>query len=80
MEILWIEIRFKNVKILVSTIYRPPNSGIDWWDNLQVILNEILESDTYKYIVLTGDLNAHLYSHDGTKLLDFYQTITYTTM
>ena len=74
-EILWIEIKFKSELILIGNIYRPPNSLVNWWDQLQEVFNEIIEHINYKYILLTGDLNAHLTNPEGKCLLNLYHKI-----
>ena len=47
---------------MVGCIYRPPDkvdgpSGLQFWDNLDQVLDDIKVSK-YKYIYLLGDMNA----------------------
>ena len=66
------------VEILVATVYRPPNSGSDYMNNLKCFLHE-LDNDN-KEIIFTGDLNCDLLSdvyqdhtHKLTELLNIHQ-------
>ena len=52
-------------------MYRPPNSKANWWEELQTVYNDIVESRIYNNIVLIGDLNAHIPSSDGNRLIKF---------
>ena len=71
LEIIWFEINHQNHKILIGNTYRPPNSHVGWWDNLQMVINEIIESKVYNNILFVGDLNAHIPSTDGNRMLKF---------
>ena len=47
--------------------YRPPNSGIIFWDQLQHVYDSIRQAG-YINIILTGDFNANPNTASGTKL------------
>ncbi len=45
-------------KLLVSNIYRPPNSPISWFDNMNLLLDNF--SATKLDFIITGDMNCDL--------------------
>ena len=56
MEILWVEVRLKKSKILVGNAYRPPNSRVEWMDNLnEMLLGVVGESAK---VMMLGDFNC----------------------
>ena len=56
-ETLWLEVKAKGLKFLVCNCYRPPNSGIEFWDVLQSQLDRVKHS-SIRNVILLGDLNA----------------------
>ena len=66
-EILCIELVTKREKTVICVCYRPPNSGIIFWDQLQYIYDTIRQAG-YTNIILTGDFNADPSSASGNKL------------
>jgi hypothetical protein len=54
-ESLWIELKFNRKTLIVGTIYRPPSSKQEYFDNL---LNEIQRAkDISENVIVLGDLN-----------------------
>ena len=72
LEALWLEIRTKNNKFLLCTIYRPPNTWYKFWDLFQESVNLAKESNIH-YLVLAGDLNADPNSAPGLRLQEFIE-------
>ena len=72
LEAMWLEIRAHNNKFLLCTIYRPPDSGLIFWEDFQESLNLAKESDI-KYMIITGDINADPATNDGQRLQTFSQ-------
>lgn len=70
LEAMWLEVRCHNNKFLLCTIYRPPNSGNQFWTNLQLSIDSARNTEV-KNIILTGDLNADQGTYSGNKLADF---------
>ena len=57
LEAMWLEIRVRNHKLLLCTVYRPPNSSPDFWDMLQESI-DLARATTVNSLVITGDLNS----------------------
>ena len=72
-EAIWLEIRSNNNKFLLCTVYGPPNSGIVFWDNMQLMLDSVKISDI-KHTVILGDLNADDNSPHGPHFQYFIRT------
>ena len=72
LEAMWLEIRAHNNKFLLCTVYRPPDSGLIFWDYFQESINLAKECDI-KYMIITGDLNADPATNDGQRLQTFSQ-------
>ena len=70
-ESVWIEVLVSNKKILIGTVYRPPNERAECWDLLSENLEKAKDTDI-KTIILTGDLNCNLLQNNTKlqKLLD----------
>ena len=71
-EAIWLQINTIEGKILVGCIYRPPDkedgpSGVQFWDNLDQVLDDIKVSK-YKYRYLLGDMNADFNTVNGQRL------------
>ena len=73
-EALWLQIRSKNNKFLLCTVYRPPNVGIQFWDDLQTMIDNVKSTHVHSSIIIAGDLNADFASRDGDKLKQFIDT------
>ena len=67
LEILCIELVTKRKKTVICVCYRPPNSGIIFWDQLQHVYDSIRQAG-YINIILAGDFNADPNTASGTKL------------
>ena len=70
LEILCVEIRLHYNRFIVAVLYRPPNSLVKFWDDLQECFDKVKNSGIDK-IVITGDLNADLNTNHGRKMIDF---------
>ena len=55
---IWLEISYKTSSFLISCIYRPPNSPVSLWDDINLSIEGAL--DTNKIIIILGDLNENL--------------------
>ena len=70
LEALWLEIRLKNIKFLLCVIYRPPNSGSEFWDHLNEKLDGIKALHNMKLLII-GDLNSNFMTQHGNLLQNF---------
>jgi len=71
-ESLFISIDLKHPrrKLVLGTVYRPPNSLVEYWDDLSTAVDGILR--IYNSMVLLGDLNVNvLGSHTNGHLTQF---------
>lgn len=70
-------IKPKTKPFLITSIYRPPNSRVDFMDNLENYLNELDEQD--KELIITGDLNCDLSTPDlqshSRRLMDIFRLL-----
>ncbi|MCG8047745.1 MAG: endonuclease/exonuclease/phosphatase family protein, partial [Candidatus Thiodiazotropha endolucinida] len=58
-ECVWVEVFPKNShSFLVGTIYRHPNDGVQWNENFELLIENVLEKQ--KEIYLLGDFNRDL--------------------
>ena len=55
---IWTEIRYKGANLIICNVYRPPNSNVSFWDNLNISIETAL--DINKSLVIVGDLNDDL--------------------
>ena len=63
-ESIWLQIKNNKKNVLISTMYRPPSAGSDYYDN---IVGEIQRAkDCTNHIILMGDLN---FNYDVTDTL-----------
>ena len=73
LELLWSEIIINNNKLLIGVVYRPPDSPVSFWNNLQNNLDQA-RSTGIQNIMLIGDLNADFSTPQGRKLELFCTT------
>ena len=66
-ENMWLEIRHSNFKFLLCVSYRPPNSSVDFWGDLQYQI-DLAKSGNINHVVIVGDLNADPSSNHGRHL------------
>ena len=64
LEAIWVEVIDGEQTIVVSCIYRPPDSTVEYFDNLLDSLDNVVDS---KHLVVMGDLN---YNYDMHQPLD----------
>ena len=69
-ECLWLEVRSKNNKFLLCTCYRPPDESVQFWEDLQFMVDQARLGDI-NHIIISGDLNADPSTVNGTKLSQF---------
>jgi len=69
-ETLCAEVVIKHCKVLVCVCYRPPNTGVTFWDDFQDTFDSIRRAG-YDNILITGDINADPKTANGTKLQFF---------
>ena len=60
-EGLCVEVNVRNHKFLLCGIYRPPNSGVEYWDSLERTF-ETLNNSHIKDLVILGDFNCNMQS------------------
>ena len=68
LEALWLSINTIEGKVLFCCCYRPPDRN-DFWMDFDNTLENIKQSNNYKYMFILGDLNADFNSSNGRKLL-----------
>ncbi len=69
-ELLCVELVSNHTKILMCVCYRPPDSPVRFWDDIQQTYDLIRQAG-YDRIVITGDLNADPRTANGKKLDHF---------
>ena len=57
-DAIWNEIMYKGTTFILCNVYRPPNSNVTFWDNLNISIEMAL--DYNKNLVIVGDLNDDL--------------------
>jgi hypothetical protein len=57
LEVLWLELKIDKFKFFLCVVYRPPNSGDDFWANLESNVNDV-QSRGNGNIMIIGDTNA----------------------
>ena len=55
---IWNEIIYKGNSLILCNVYRPPNSNVTFWDNLNISIEMAL--DLNKNLIIVGDLNDDL--------------------
>ncbi len=58
METIWIELNLNRQTILLCNLYRPPNSGIAFFDHLDSMIESSL--NCRKEVILMGDFNCNV--------------------
>ena len=85
-ESVWISIKLKYSKLIIGTIYRPPSSGQDYFDNILDVIQRAM--DMSDQVIVMGDLNFDCISGLGSsenqisyieKLFDMKQLISSPT-
>lgn len=72
-ESLWLKLKNGNADLVIGTIYRPPNAGDQYFDNM---LDEIQNFCTVsEYVIILGDLNINYTltehpSHNSIKTIE----------
>ena len=69
LEAMWLELRPMNQKFFLYVVYRPPNSALCFWDDLQKSI-ETIQSNYNSTVMLIGDLNADFRTRPGKALLN----------
>ena len=70
-------LKLYNTKVLICVIYRPPNVKITWWDEFEMVIQEVKNSMP-GHIVITGDFNCDPKPNNGYKLLEYQISIILT--
>ena len=70
LEAIWLELHTTEGKLLLCTLYRPPNNGM-FWEKIEDVLDIVTTASTAKSIVMLGDLNSDFKTADGRKMIDF---------
>lgn len=64
-EVIFVEVIIKNVKILISSAYRPPNLDFpSFFNSLNQILIQIERNNYFELIIITGDYNVDFSSNN----------------
>ena len=77
-EAIWIEIIFpKSKPYLIATVYRPPNSLIEWYEHFETMTENAYNEG--KEMIIMGDFNIDLLKPDSvptrwSRLIDAYNT------
>jgi hypothetical protein len=69
LENMWIEVITKEGKLLICTIYRPPNNAT-FWEQFESNIEYVKSESAVKNMIILGDLNADFSTANGKKLLD----------
>ena len=73
-DICTIELIYNNTNIILSSIYRPPDSNIDSFTN--IISNYLHSISHNKTVYLCGDFNIDIFKHNNNKhIKDFIDNI-----
>ena len=67
-EAIWISVQTLQGKIMICCCYRPPNKT-DFWDEFDTVIDQVKQSDNYRYMFVLGDLNADPKTNNGNKLI-----------
>lgn len=59
LELIWLDIFINNKKILLGCIYRP-ESNVDCWNKLEIVLEEVYNKNTGTDIIITDDINLNM--------------------
>ena len=70
LELMWVNVKAGNNKVLLGVCYRPPNSAANFWSKLQENI-DIIKQSGFTDIILAGDFNADPSTRDGSKLQYF---------
>ena len=78
MEAMWLEIRCHNNKFMLCIVYKPPNQSVQFWENLQDMLDSsrTLGIDN---VVFVGDFNAHDDTYHGNHFKFFVEVNNLTS-
>ena len=70
-EIIWIEVRAMQGKLLIGNVYRPPNCDHFWSSFEANVTVELVKSKCNNaQLLILGDLNADFQTVNGKKLVD----------
>ena len=69
-EAIWVSVQTSEGKILICNCYRPPDRN-DFWDSFDAVIENIKQTNSYRYMYIIGDLNADFNSQQGNKLKQF---------
>jgi len=67
LEVICISVQTRQGKILLCSCYRPPDKT-DFWDKFDSLIDDIKETNAYKYLFFLGDLNSNFNTTNGNKL------------
>jgi hypothetical protein len=60
-ECVWLELAIRGQIYLYGTFYRPPNSPVSLWDDIEFSIDQAYNTNISK-IIIVGDFNANLLS------------------
>ena len=69
LELIWTEIKTLDGKVLMCTVYRPPNDN-EFWDRLEENIEHVKSVSKTQNMLILGDMNADFGTVNGEKLLD----------
>jgi hypothetical protein len=70
LELMWLELNIKDLHLLIGTIYRQPNSGMQFWMDLEENLENVYSSGLTEILII-GDMNADPSTQHGKYINDF---------
>ena len=75
LELLFVELDLRNVKLLTGCLYRPPSATVEYWDLLEETLEAVLSSKKEHRLFLTGDFNVDILdnAHPQSRNLQYFQ-------
>jgi len=67
-ESVWVKIKDHSQTFLICTVYRQPNSTMDFWNKLNICIEKAIEISPH--IILVGDINEDQLNPSNHKLKD----------
>ena len=77
-ESLCIEINDHRTRYAVCTVYRPPDSRIEFWDRLNIFIENIC--DSFSNIILVGDINEDQLNLNNNRFRNIVQLNNMTNL
>ena len=72
LEAVWVEVSLKNKTILIGSVYRPPNSTVEYLNLISESFDRAINTGT-KDILILGDFNYNMLSSTNNMMFDLMQ-------